>query len=96
MSEFLHWNEEGRAKMVDISQKDISTRTAIAQSTISLSNELFQAIQSGGLKKGDPLQVAQVAGIIGAKKTSDIIPMCHPILIQGTDFTFRYEKKTDG
>lgn len=51
MSEFSHWNEEGRAKMVDISQKDSSTRTAVAQSTISLSNELFQAIQSGGLKK---------------------------------------------
>ena len=96
MSEFSHWNEEGRAKMVDISQKDISTRTAVAQSTISLSNELFEAIQSGGLKKGDPLQVAQVAGIIGAKKTADIIPMCHPILIQGTDFTFHYEKTTDG
>lgn len=96
MSEFSHWNEEGRAKMVDISQKDISTRTAVAQSTIFLSNELFEAIQSGGLKKGDPLQVAQVAGIIGAKKTADIIPMCHPILIQGTDFTFHYEKKTDG
>lgn len=51
MNEFSHWNEEGRAKMVDISQKDISTRTAVAQSTISLSNELFEAIQSGGLKK---------------------------------------------
>lgn len=51
MSEFSHWNEEGRAKMVDISQKDISTRTAVAQSTISLSNELFEEIQSGGLKK---------------------------------------------
>ncbi len=48
MSEFSHWNEEGRAKMVDISQKDISTRTAIAQSTIFLSNELFEAIQNGG------------------------------------------------
>ena len=96
MSEFSHWNEEGRAKMVDISQKDISTRTAVAQSTISLSNELFEAIQNGGLKKGDPLQVAQVAGIIGAKKTADIIPMCHPILIQGTDFTFHYEKTSDG
>lgn len=51
MSEFSHWNEEGRAKMVDISQKGISTRTAVAQSTISLSNELFEEIQSGGLKK---------------------------------------------
>lgn len=96
MSNFSHWNEEGRPKMVDIFQKDISTRTAVAQSTISLSDELFQAIQSGVLKKGDPLQVAQVAGITGAKKTADVIPMCHPILIQGTDFTFHYEKTING
>lgn len=96
MSNFSHWNEEGRPKMVDISQKEISIRTAVAQSTISLSDELFQAIQSGVLKKGDPLQIAQVAGIMGAKKTADVIPMCHPILIQGTDFTFRYEKKING
>jgi cyclic pyranopterin monophosphate synthase len=96
MSDFSHWNEEGRPKMVDISQKDISIRTAVAQSTISLSDELFQAIQNGMLKKGDPLQVAQVAGIMGAKKTADVIPMCHPIVIQGTDFTFNYEKKING
>lgn len=96
MSNFSHWNEEGRPKMVDISQKDISIRTAVAQSTISLSDELFQVIQSGVLKKGDPLQVAQVAGIMGAKKTADVIPMCHPISIQGTDFTFNYEKKING
>ncbi|PGZ96899.1 cyclic pyranopterin monophosphate synthase MoaC [Bacillus pseudomycoides] len=96
MSDFSHWNEDGRPKMVDISQKDISIRTAVAQSTISLSDELFQAIQSGVLKKGDPLQVAQVAGIMGAKKTADVIPMCHPILIQGTDFTFNYKKKING
>lgn len=96
MSNFSHWNEEGRPKMVDISQKDISIRTAVAQSTISLSDELFQAIQSGVLKKGDPLQVAQVAGIMSAKKTADVIPMCHPILIQGIDFTFNYKKKING
>ncbi len=90
MRNFSHWNEEGRPKMVDISQKDITTRTAIAQSTISLSNELFEAIQNGLIKKGDPLQVAQIAGIMGAKKTSDIIPMCHPIMLQGVDFAFEY------
>lgn len=96
MSNFSHWNEEGRPKMVDISQKDMTTRTAIAQSTISLSNELFEAIQNGLIKKGDPLQVAQIAGIMGAKKTSDIIPMCHPIMLQGVDFTFEYQKNPAG
>lgn len=96
MSEFSHWNEEGRAKMVDISQKDITTRVAIAQSTISISKELYEAIQNGLIKKGDPLHVAQIAGIMGAKKTADIIPMCHPIFLQGTDFTFEYEETSNG
>ncbi|WP_088011140.1 cyclic pyranopterin monophosphate synthase MoaC [Gottfriedia acidiceleris] len=96
MSEFSHWNKEGRPKMVDISEKDITTRTAIAQSTISISTELYEAIQNGLIKKGDPLNVAQIAGIMGAKKTSDIIPMCHPIALSGTDFTFEYVEAPNG
>lgn len=96
MSNFTHWNEEGRAKMVDISEKSSTTRTAIARSTITLSDEVYQAIQQGGIKKGDPTQVAQIAGIMGAKKTADIIPMCHPILLQGTDFQFEYSKVKEG
>lgn len=96
MTNFTHWNDEGRPKMVDISDKDISKRTAIARSTITLSDEVYEAIQNGGIKKGDPTQVAQVAGIMGAKKTSDIIPMCHPIMLQGTDFTFDYQKVEQG
>lgn len=96
MSNFSHCNEEGRPKMVDISQKDITTRTAIAKSTLSLSNELFEAIEDGLIKKGDPLQVAQIAGIMAAKKTADVIPMCHPVMLQGSDFTFNYEKKENG
>lgn len=96
MSNFTHWNEEGRPKMVDISEKTSTNRTAIARSTITLSDEVYQAIQKGGIKKGDPTQVAQIAGIMGAKKTADIIPMCHPIQLQGTDFQFEYEKGKDG
>lgn len=96
MTNFTHWNDEGRPKMVDISDKDISKRTAIARSTITLSDEVYEAIQNGGIKKGDPTQVAQIAGIMGAKKTSDIIPMCHPIMLQGTDFTFDYQKVEQG
>ncbi len=92
MNNFTHWNEAGRPKMVDISEKEITTRTAIARSTITLSNEVYQAIQQGGIKKGDPTQVAQIAGIMGAKKTADIIPMCHPIMLQGTDLQFDYQK----
>ena len=96
MSNFTHWNEEGRPKMVDISEKTITSRTAIARSTIALSDEVYQAIQQGGIKKGDPTQVAQIAGIMGAKKTADIIPMCHPIQLQGTDFQFEYTKTAVG
>lgn len=96
MSELTHWNEAGRPKMVDISDKKPTSRTAIARSTIALSNELYAAIEGGQIKKGDPTQVAQIAGIMGAKKTADIIPMCHPIMLQGTDFNFAYEKVADG
>lgn len=96
MNNFTHWNEEGRPKMVDISEKEITQRTAIARSTITLSDEVYEAIQQGGIKKGDPTQVAQIAGIMGAKKTADIIPMCHPIMLQGTDFQFDYKKVDDG
>lgn len=96
MNNFTHWNDEGRPKMVDISEKEVTQRTAIARSTITLSNEVYEAIQQGGIKKGDPLQVAQIAGIMGAKKTSDVIPMCHPIMLQGVDFQFEYTKAEVG
>ncbi|SDI74146.1 cyclic pyranopterin monophosphate synthase MoaC [Natribacillus halophilus] len=92
MSEFSHYNEEGRSKMVDISQKQESTRTATAESRILLSEELYESIQSEALKKGDPLQAAQIAGVMGAKKTPDWIPMCHPVPLQGTDLSFDYQE----
>ncbi|WP_018924299.1 cyclic pyranopterin monophosphate synthase MoaC [Salsuginibacillus kocurii] len=96
MSEFTHYNEEGRPKMVDISAKTPTSRTAIARSTITLSEELYQAIQNNSLKKGDPLQAAQIAGVMGAKKTPDLIPMCHPIPLTGVDFSFEYQTEEDG
>ncbi|TWI59154.1 cyclic pyranopterin monophosphate synthase MoaC [Halalkalibacter nanhaiisediminis] len=96
MSEFSHWNEEGRPKMVDISKKDDSKRTAVAQSTILIKKELYDAIRNAEIKKGDPLQVAQIAGIMAAKKTPDMIPMCHPIQIQGVDFNFEYQQVDNG
>ncbi|MGD6815966.1 cyclic pyranopterin monophosphate synthase MoaC [Metabacillus sp. 113a] len=94
--EFTHWNESGRPRMVDISDKADSDRTAAAQSIVSISNKLYAAIQEGVIKKGDPLQVAQIAGIMGAKKTAELIPMCHPIQLQGTDFEFRYIQTVEG
>ena len=86
--DFTHINEEGRARMVDVSEKDITARTATATATVKVNPETMALIRSGGIKKGDVLSVAQVAGIMAAKKTSDIIPMCHPLFITGADISF--------
>lgn len=86
---FTHFNEEGKAKMVDVSDKQVTDRTAVATGRISVSQEIIDRIQSGNMKKGDVLSVAQVAGIMGAKKTSEIIPMCHNIFISGADIKFQ-------
>ena len=83
MPDFTHFNEHGRAKMVDVGEKPISNRTAIAAGRVLVNEETFALIRSGGMKKGDVLTVAQIAGVMGAKRTPDIIPMCHPILLSG-------------
>lgn len=83
MSDFTHFNDQGRAKMVDIGEKPISQRTAVAAGRVLVNDTTFALIQSGGIKKGDVLTVAQIAGVMGAKRTPDIIPMCHPLLIDG-------------
>ena len=85
MADFTHFNEQGRAKMVDVGEKPESVRTAVAAGRVLVSPETFALIKSGGMKKGDVLTVAQVAGVMGAKRTLDVIPMCHPILIDGID-----------
>lgn len=87
-----HFNSEGRAKMVDISDKEVSSRVAIARSSIFISKEVYDAIQNQKIKKGDVLSVAQVAGIMAAKQTSSLIPMCHPIPISGVNITFDWEE----
>ena len=85
MSDFTHFNDEGRAKMVDVGEKPLTKRTAVAAARVLVNDETFALIQSGGMKKGDVLTVAQIAGVMGAKRTPDIIPMCHPILMDGID-----------
>jgi cyclic pyranopterin phosphate synthase len=86
--EFTHFDESGRAKMVDVSQKDITARLAVAKGRVILSPKTVALLRSGGLKKGDPLSVAQVAGIMGAKKTSELIPMAHPVALEGCSMSF--------
>jgi len=85
MADFTHFNAQGRGKMVDVGEKPISARTAVAAGTVFVNRETFDLIKSGGTKKGDVLAVAQVAGIMGAKRTAEMIPMCHPVLIEGID-----------
>ena len=85
MSEFTHFNEQGRAKMVDVGKKNVTRRTAVAAARVLLNPHTFALIRSGNIKKGDVLGVAQGAGIRGAKRTSDIIPMCHPLMMAGID-----------
>ena len=83
--EFTHFNESGRARMVNVSEKDITRRCAVAKGSVIVNKETLALIMSGGVKKGDVLTVAQIAGIMGAKKTSGLIPMCHPVFVSGVD-----------
>lgn len=85
MEDFTHFNDQGRAKMVDVGEKPHSHRTAVAGGRVLVSRQTFDLIRSGGVKKGDVLTVAQIAGIMGAKHTPDLIPMCHPIVMDGID-----------
>lgn len=91
MGEFTHFNKQGRAKMVDISEKHETERTAVASSSIIVTKEIYEKINSNAIEKGDVLAVAQVAGIMAAKNTSDWIPMCHPLQLKGIDISFDWE-----
>ncbi|MHC1723457.1 MAG: cyclic pyranopterin monophosphate synthase MoaC [Aminipila sp.] len=88
MGELTHINKQGRAKMVNVGEKNITERVAEAVGYVLVNKETFDMIKNGGNKKGEVLGTAQVAGIMAAKKTSEIIPMCHPILITGVDMNF--------
>ncbi len=85
MEDFTHFNEDGRARMVDVGEKRDTRREAVARGRVLVNEETFRLIESGGVKKGDVLAVAQVAGIMGAKRTSELVPMCHPIALTGVD-----------
>ncbi|MBQ3373343.1 MAG: cyclic pyranopterin monophosphate synthase MoaC [Oscillospiraceae bacterium] len=87
MEDFTHFNEQGRAKMVDVGEKPVSNRTAVAAGSVLVSESTFALIRSGGMKKGDVLTTAQIAGIMGAKRTSEVIPMCHPVAVNGINLS---------
>ncbi|MCM3709425.1 cyclic pyranopterin monophosphate synthase MoaC [Sporosarcina luteola] len=91
MSELTHFNEQGRAKMVDVSDKSVTTRTAVAASSIVVNELIHSQITEGTNKKGDVFAVAQVAAVMAAKNTSSIIPMCHPLALTGVDVRFEWQ-----
>ncbi|MBQ9045028.1 MAG: cyclic pyranopterin monophosphate synthase MoaC [Oscillospiraceae bacterium] len=88
MAEFSHFNDTGRAHMVDVSEKAATARTAVAAGRVRMNPETFALVRSGGMKKGDVLACAQIAGVMAAKKTADLIPMCHTLALTGVDLTF--------
>jgi len=88
-----HLDESGRARMVDISGKEVTERTAIARATVKMAESTLELIMNAGIEKGDVLAVAQVAGIMAAKRTSDLIPMCHPISIASVSMRFEVDRE---
>ncbi len=93
MADFTHFNEEGRARMVDVSDKTATRRAAVAFGRVLVNRHTFDLIRSGGLAKGDVLTTAQIGGIMGAKRTWELIPMCHPIPLTGVDLSFRLNEE---
>lgn len=93
MSDLTHINAQGRARMVDVSSKDVTAREARAEGEVRMSPQTVAIIREGRAAKGDVLAVAQVAGIVGAKATSTIIPLCHPLPLTGVDLDFQLDEE---
>ena len=94
MGEFTHFNQHGEAIMVDISKKAETAREAIAEGRISMNQECFDQLKAGSIGKGDVLGVARIAGIMGAKKTSELIPLCHLLSLTKAEIDFELEDET--
>ena len=93
MANLTHFNESGRARMVDVTQKTQTERVAVAEGKVFILPETLKKIQEGRMAKGDVLGVAQVAGVMGAKRTPDLIPMCHPLLLTSVDVDFQEDPR---
>ena len=91
MGELTHFDSKGNAVMVDVTDKEITERVAVAGGVIAVNEEVYEAIKNGTAKKGDVLGTARIAGIMAAKKTSDLIPMCHPLMLTKVTIDFEYE-----
>ncbi|WP_197318800.1 cyclic pyranopterin monophosphate synthase MoaC [Saccharomonospora sp. NB11] len=96
MSELSHVDHSGTARMVDVSAKDVTARTAVATGTVHTTAEVLGLLAEGGLPKGDALATARIAGIMGAKRTSELIPLCHQIALTKVDVDFELGVDTVG
>ncbi|MCX4187464.1 cyclic pyranopterin monophosphate synthase MoaC [Methylophaga sp. OBS4] len=94
MSELTHFNQAGEAHMVDVGTKAVTDRVAVAAGTIKMLPETFALIEQGGHKKGDVLGIARIAGIMAAKRTADLIPLCHPLALTKVSVEFELDKAT--
>lgn len=94
MAELTHFDSDGNARMVDVGAKSVTARTAVATCRVTLRPETLQRIQTGQIAKGDVLAVARLAGIMGAKRTSELIPLCHPLRLDGVEIEFAFAGET--
>ena len=93
MSELTHFNQRGEVHMVDVGSKDITHRTAVAEGRISMKPETLELIKSGGHKKGDVLGIARTAGIMASKRTADLVPLCHPLMLTRVEVDLKVDSK---
>ncbi len=96
MSELTHMDAEGRARMVDVGAKDETARTAYAEGSITMSTETLDAIEKNALSKGDAIGAARIAGIMAAKRTAELIPLCHPIALTDTGVDLEIDRSLPG
>ena len=96
MNSFSHFNQNGEASMVDVSEKLITERTALASCWIRMKRETFQLLKSGAVKKGDAFTIAKIAGIQAAKRTAELIPLCHPLALDSIKISIFDRKEEDG
>ncbi len=93
MPQFTHLDEKGKSRMVDVTGKSVTSREAVAQGKVLMKPETARAIEAQTIAKGDVLAVAKIAGVMAAKKTSDLIPLCHPLEITAVDVSFRTDAR---
>ena len=94
MSGFTHFDDSGNAIMVDVTDKEVTERIAVAAGEILVSREVYDAVKGGTAKKGDVLGTARIAGIMAAKRTSELIPMCHPLMLTKVTVDFELEEES--